>query len=81
MSAEKKFPLSLIIRAIDQVSGPLAAITTKINAATGPMGGLGKKFSAFGEAINVDGFAKVGGALADIGSTAFGLITDRKSVV
>jgi hypothetical protein len=75
VSAEKKFPLSLIIRAIDQVSGPLAAITTKINAATGPMGGLGKKFSAFGEAINVDGFAKVGGALADIGSTAFGLIT------
>ncbi len=73
MAAEQKFPLSLIVRAIDQASGPLTRITAKIKTSTAPLDGLGKKFGALGDALNVDGFMKVGGAVENVGAKAFGV--------
>ncbi len=74
MAAEKQFPLSLIVRAVDKASGPIAAMTEKLNLATGPMTGLGKTLGKFGEALNLDGFMKVGGALKGVGAEVFSLV-------
>lgn len=73
MAAEQKFPLSLIVRAIDKASGPIKSMTSKISAQTAPLRGLWKDIGGLGDAVNVDGFMKVGGAIQNVGSTAFGL--------
>lgn len=71
--SEKQFPLSLVIRAVDKATGPLRAMTARINAATGPLAGLGKDFGKLGEALNVQGFMKVGSAMRNVGGEVFGL--------
>jgi len=70
--AEQKFPLSLIVRAIDKVSGPLRGITANVNAATAPLRGLGKDFKGLGEALHMGGAAS---AIQNVGSQAFALVT------
>lgn len=70
--SEKKFPLSLIIRAFDQTGGAFASVAAKINKATGPMSALGVKFSKLGDALHLE---PAGAAIQNVGSKAFGLAT------
>lgn len=69
--AEQKFPLSLIVRAIDKASGPLRSITANINAQTAPLRGLGKDFKGLGEALHLEGAGK---AISNVGSTAWATV-------
>jgi hypothetical protein len=71
VAAEKKFPLSLIVKAVDQASGPLAAMTAKLNAQLSPFKALNENWSKFGQAANFGAISNVGGALKNVGSEVF----------
>lgn len=76
--SSKNFPLSITIRAIDKVSGPLHKITQKLQALTAP-GALGKTLSRFGNDVRefggaiglpkvFEGVKGFGSALGKVGS-------------
>lgn len=75
--AEKKYPLSLIVKAVDRATAPLKRITDRLNAMGAPARRLGKQLGKFGEAAGIPalmkGFTGVGGALRNVGSEAFNL--------
>lgn len=64
MSASKDYPLSVVIRAVDQITGPLRAITDKLKGLTTANGKLGKNFKEFAD---VSGLTKFGSAFQGIG--------------
>lgn len=73
--AGKQFPLSLVVKAVDQSSGVLDRITGKLERLNAPLGRLaastsrfGRRFGAFAEE---SGLTKIGGALGGVGK-AFG---------
>jgi hypothetical protein len=81
MAEEKKYPVSLIVRAVDKITGPLAKITAKLNGITAPMREGGKRlraaFGQFSEAAGLktlaNGFTGFGGAMKNVASEAFSL--------
>lgn len=77
MSAGKEFPLSVTIRAVDQLTGPFRAITARLLPITKAFSGAGKDLSKFSEAVGFgklfDGFTGVGGAVRNVANEAVGL--------
>lgn len=75
--AAKEYPLSLVIRAVDKLSGPLRAMTATLNRITDPARKLGKDFSKFGEAAGLkqafQGISGFGGALKNVGGEVVNL--------
>jgi len=75
--AEAKFPLSLIIQAVDKATAPLRALNAKIQATTAPVRKLSNSFRALGEAAGVPqlagGFVKVVSAMRGVASEAVSL--------
>jgi hypothetical protein len=78
MGQELKYPLSLIVRAVDQVTGPLRRINKEIERSTGrltaPFRRLGGRLSALSAAAGLpkvaSGFSAVGSAVGQVGSAA-----------
>lgn len=72
--AEKGYPLAVVIKAVDQLSGPLRAIMGKVRAQTG---GLRDKLSALsnksGLPILAARFGKVASAAGDLGKQIAGI--------
>jgi phage-related minor tail protein len=79
--AELKYPLSLVIRAVDRASAPLRQISKNIEKSTSrvtaPFRRLGNRLTALGEATGlpkvVEGFKGVGSAVGKVGSEVFAL--------
>ncbi len=71
------FPVTLTIKALDKMSGPLRAMTARLNKITAPFRALGKDFGDFSKAANLGGvmagFKGVGSAAAGVGREAFAL--------
>lgn len=62
--AEKQFPLSLIIRAVDKATGPLRQINARLERATAPARAFGKELKTFGD---LSGLNRLGGAVKGVG--------------
>ncbi len=60
-----KFPLSVVIAAVDKWTAPLAKMQAKVNKTFAPLRELGTKLHALGEA---SGLRKLGSAFAEVGS-------------
>lgn len=61
--AEKQYPLNVVIRAVDRLSGPLRGIMGKLQAASGGLGSRLRNLSnRSGLPVLVEGFNKVGRA-------------------
>jgi hypothetical protein len=75
--ADREFPLSLIIKAVDRATAPLRAINQKIQAATAPVRKLNNSFRALADEAGLPrllkAFGGVGRAVADVGKEALGL--------
>lgn len=75
--AEKQYPLSLVIRAVNRAAGPLRAINAQINRVTGPVRALGASLTTLSNEAGlpklVDGFKGVGTAAGRVGNEAFRL--------
>lgn len=63
--AESKFPVSIVVNAVDNVSYKLIEINQKLEKITKP---LGKLKTAFGDLGRESGLSKLGGALSNVGS-------------
>lgn len=63
--AESKFPVSIVVNAVDNVSYKLIEINQKLEKVTKP---LGKLKTAFGDLGRESGLNKLGGALSNVGS-------------
>jgi hypothetical protein len=68
--AEKKFPLAIVIRAIDEATAPMRKIQGRIDAFTAPIRRLTGGFKALGQEA---GLPRVFGALRGVGSAVGGL--------
>ena len=74
-----KFPLEVVIKAVDKATAPVRALTVQINRLTAPLRGmkLGDQFSSLGKALNVGGlmkgFSGVGSAMKGVGNEVFSL--------
>lgn len=64
--SDSKYSLSLLIKAVDQVTGPLNEINQRISAATLPVRVLGRSFAGLSDAA---GLPKLGEALKNVGSS------------
>jgi len=64
----QRFPVELVIKAVDEATAPVRAIAAKINASMGAFKGLGGKFGAVGGALK-----NVGGAAFDLGTKLFAM--------
>ncbi len=77
MASKAEFPLSLVIKAVDKATGPLAAITAKMAAVNAPFKKLSNSFSKLSAAARfpqiAEGFKNVGSAAGRVGSEAFAL--------
>lgn len=77
MGKREDFPVSLVIRASDQATGPMAAMSARMNAMSGPMARLGRAFAPFRDAEGVkrvaEGFSGVGTAVGNVGSQSAAL--------
>lgn len=77
--AEKQYPLTLLIRAVDKATGPLRAINSRIHRIGAPFRALGASLQSFSNEAGlpklVDGFKGVGLAARGVGDQAFSLGT------
>jgi hypothetical protein len=73
VAAEKKFPLSLIVKAVDQATPTLAIMSAKLKSQLGPFNEFSDQWSKFGKAAHFDAFSKVGSAAKNVGDEVFGL--------
>lgn len=75
--AETKYPLSLVIRAVDGVTKPLEAINARLEKSFAPFAKLGASFGSLGKAMGlpaiVDSFGKARDAAGNLGEKALGL--------
>jgi hypothetical protein len=75
--AEQKFPLSLIIRAVDKATGPLRRVNERIQKITAPVRALGTSLSAFSKEAGfpdvIKGFSGVGAAAKNVMGEAWSL--------
>lgn len=73
----QEFPVSLVLRAIDQASLPIAAVAKRLDAMTAPVRRLGRNLGALSEAAGVrrltEGFGGVRSALGSVGGEALAL--------
>lgn len=77
--ADTKFPLSLVIRAVDGVTKPLEAINARLEKSFAPFAKLGNSLGALGKAAGVpalaDSFGRARDAAGNLGEKAFSLGT------
>lgn len=68
--ADTNVPLSLVVRVLDEATGPLKAINEQIAKANAPARAFGKELTKFGE---VSGLTKLGSAFSNVGSKLVGV--------
>lgn len=77
--ADKEFPLSLVIRAVDRATAPLKRINDRMRAITAPVRRLNNSFRALANEAGIPrlmkGFRGVGSAVGRVGSEARALGT------
>lgn len=75
--ADKQFPLSLVIRAVDKATAPLRAVNKRIQEATAPVRKLGNSLKALAVEAGLPklykGIKGVGLAIGNVGSEVAGL--------
>lgn len=75
--ADTKFPLSLVIRAVDGVTKPLEAINARLEKSFAPFAKLGNSFGALGKAMGgpalVESFGRARDAAGNLGDKVLGL--------
>jgi hypothetical protein len=73
----KQYPVSLIVRAVDKLTGPLGEMTAKLKAFSTPFEKVGKGFGAFGKATGIpklaSAFSGAAGAVKNVGKETFDL--------
>lgn len=78
MAQGKTLPVSVVISAVDKITGKMASINQRIARVTAPVGKIGKSFSALGEESGLtklgENLGKVGGATKDLFSEVGGAI-------
>lgn len=78
--AETKYPLSLVIRAVDRATGPLRHITERLARLNAPAKALRQQMGALGGELGVPklsaGFAGIAGAVSNVGA-ALGQMRNR----
>lgn len=77
MATEEKFPLSLVIRAVDKATAPLRAINERIQRFTAPVRKLNNAFQNMSAEMGLPRLMKsvrgVGASIRSVGSEALGL--------
>lgn len=77
MAADKQYPLSLVIRAVDKATAPLRAVNQAIHEATAPVRQLNNSFRALANEAHipsiVSGIKGIGAAALGLGATAAGV--------
>lgn len=77
MATGKEYPVSLVVRAVDKITGPLGAMTAKLKAFSAPFAKLEKGFSGLGKATGIprlaSAFSGVGMGLKNVASETIGL--------
>lgn len=75
--ADKQFPVSVIIKAVDKATAPLRAITEKVKVLTAPLSRFGDQWKDFSKSLNLGGIGGAlsgfGGALKNVGGQVFAL--------
>jgi hypothetical protein len=74
MADTKQYPVSVVVRAVDKLTGPLGEMTAKLKAFSSPFEKLGKGFSGFSKATGIPrlaaAFGGAAGAVKNVGSEA-----------
>ncbi|MFT3843361.1 MAG: hypothetical protein QM723_40640 [Myxococcaceae bacterium] len=77
MADVKQYPVSIKVRAVDALTGPLGEMSAKLKAFSSPFEKLEKGLGAFGKATGIprlaDAFGGAAGAVKNVGSEAVGL--------
>lgn len=77
MASEKRFDLSLVIKAVDKATGPLREVNKRIADATAPVRKLGNSLSALAKEARIpqliSAFGGVGSAVGRVGREALAL--------
>lgn len=77
MADVKQYPVSLVVRAVDKLTGPLGEMSVKLKAFSAPFEKLGKGFGTFGKATGIPRLASAFGgaatAVKNVGSEAVNL--------
>lgn len=81
-----KYDLSVVLKAVDQATAPVRALTVQIHRLTAPLKNvkLFDQFKELGKAVNFGGIQQALGGVKDavggVGSAAFGLITKLTAI-
>jgi hypothetical protein len=77
MAGKNEYPLSLVLKLTDKITGPLGKLNAKLKTINEPFGKLGKAFSIFNKESGLgrvfDAFKGVGSSISNVGQEVLGL--------